>query len=185
MTTLINKHSSIQENYKKLSLDRKNFASSELEKDKLIDHFTSKQIQEYEDKVQQENKYRKELKLKMLRDMQQANVQQIKRSLMKKMHQKRRQQDNEKLMIMKDIASKCVEEDDELERSRLKKQYLKQNLDIQNTHNLIQKRENFVLNRKELSMNQPIIQQMSKSKQESKGDIQEDLIQKSYMKSYL
>ena len=57
--------------------------------------------------------------------------------------------------------------------------YLKKNLDVQIVNNIINKRENFVLNNKEMNMNHTIINKMNKSNLNSAGDIQEELIQSS------
>jgi hypothetical protein len=57
--------------------------------------------------------------------------------------------------------------------------YLKKTLDVQIVNNIINKRENFVLNKKEMNMNHTIINKMNKSNLNSADDIQEELIQSS------
>lgn len=179
------KHSAVQQNYQKLGFGKNNFANFEKDKDRLIDIFANKQITQHEQKMQEENERRRNRRLEMLREMQQANTAQIKHTLYKKVVKKNEQETNEKLMIMKDLASKHMEMEDEIERAKLKKMYLKQNLDLQNTQNLLSKRKDFVLNEKELGINHTIIHQMNRSNYNLKDDIQEDLIQRSYQKSFL
>ena len=57
--------------------------------------------------------------------MQLANQNQIRQSLVKSANKQYAQNMQEKLMIMKDIASKRIDEEDEAERSVLKKKYYK------------------------------------------------------------
>lgn len=185
MKLLVNKHKDVQNNYKKLGYGKNNLARFEHDKDYTIDKFTDKQIEDHERRMQEENERRRQRRLQLLREMQQANSTQIQLGLFKKMKQKQTEEINEKLMIMKDLASKQIEDDDEKERSVLKKHYLKQTLDMQNTQNLLNKRQDFILNDKELGMNHSIINKMNKSRLQSKDEIQEDLIQKSYMKSFI
>lgn len=179
------KHSAVQDNYQKLGFGRNNFANFEKDKDRLIDIFANTQITQHELKMKEENERRRNRRLELLREMQQANSSQMQHTLHKKIVKKHEQQTNEKLMIMKDIASKQMEMEDEIEREKLKKMYLKQNLDLQNTQNLLNKRKDFVLNEKELGINHTIINHMNKSNYNQKDEIQEDLIQRSYQKSFL
>lgn len=117
------KHSAIQNHYQKLKFGSNNLAYSERDKDHLINTFANKQITDYERKVEEDNQRRQQRRLELLRDMQNSNTAQIKNSLVKKIRQKQANEQNEKLIIMKDIATKYVEEDDEVKRSQLKKKY--------------------------------------------------------------
>lgn len=183
--TFERKHSQIQGNYNRLGIGKNNFAKSEVDKDMNINTFVSKQIKDYETKVKEENDRRINRKLYLLNEMQHANTDQIKQTITKKINKQLNQNIQEKLMIMKDIATQRMDEEDERERKLLKEKYLKQNLDLQNTQMLINKRKNFILNEKELSMNNTIISNMNKGKYGSKDEVQEDLIQKSYITSFL
>ena len=77
------KHNAIQEQYKKLSPERKNLADYEKFRDTRINEFTNKQISEYELKMQQEEEKRRQRRLFMLNDMQVANQMQIQSSIAK------------------------------------------------------------------------------------------------------
>lgn len=65
-----------------------------------------------------------------------------------------------------------LDEEDEREREILKRKYLKQSLDSQTNQIMINKRQQFVLNEKEASINKPIIDQMNKSQFRSLDDVQ-------------
>ena len=179
------KHSQIQGNYSRLGMGKNNLARSEVDKDASIGSFVNKQIRDYEQKVKEENDRRRTRRMHLLNEMQFSNTNQIRDTISKKINQQLSQNIQEKLMIMKDIANQRLDQEDEIERKLLKEKYLKQNLDLQNTQVLIGKRKNFILNDKELGMNQSIIANMSKGQPGSKDEIQEDLIKKSYIKSFL
>ena len=179
------KDSDIQNTYKKLGLGNNNFAQYERDKDSVIDNFTNKQIVSNESKIHHENHRRRQQRLELLNETQKANTAQIKNSLQKRLNQKHIEVNNDKLTIMKDLAFKHVQEKDEIERCNLKKKYLKQNLDIQNAQNLLNKRHNFLLNDKEFGINKNVISQLNKNNLGSRDDIQEDLINQSYQKSFL
>ena len=91
----------------------------------------------------------------------------------------------EKLMIMKDIASKQMDENDEREREMLKRKYLKQNLDNQTAQSLISKRHDYILTSKELDINQSLIKQLNSSNQNSRDAMQDTIIESTYVQKQL
>lgn len=183
--TFERKHSQIQGNYNRLGIGKNNLAKSEVDKDSNINTFVNKQIRDNELKIKEESERRINRRLYLLNEMQLANTNQIKETVSKKVNKQLSQTIQEKLMIMKDIATQRMDEEDERERKLLKEKYLKQNLDLQNTQLLISKRKNFILNDKELGMNHSIITNMNKGQYGSKDEVQEDLIEKSYITSFL
>ena len=123
--------------------------------------------------------------MNLLNQVQIANQSQIKHAVVKKISQQNAQTIQEKLMIMKDIASQRIDDEDERERKILKEKYLKQNLDVQWAQALLSKRKDYILNNKELGMNHSIITNMNKGTYNSKDEVQEELILKSYIRPFL
>ncbi|CAI2360220.1 unnamed protein product [Moneuplotes crassus] len=76
-----NKHSAIQSLYNSLGRGKNNLANSERDKDKMIEEFTDKQIQQYQVKALKEEEELRGRKNKMLKEMMRMNQSEIKRKI--------------------------------------------------------------------------------------------------------